>query len=206
MATVLMKLFVVALASLALLAACAAPESAPTATPNVSGQGIWANQSKSLREMFEASDLVVVAEVVEVGAGKVIDTVPVDPKKPGIRNLPKTYFTNVTIRVTEDLGKSVPPSQELTISLPGGGSTPYFGDNPPYAKGEVYLLFIKRSPLELASSSSQDAQYIYHIIHPQGRYRIERGKLVTLTKVYLLNQELDGDSLDEVKATLATYR
>ena len=194
------RLFVAALASLALLSACAAPESAPTATPNVSGEGRWANQSKSLREMFEASDLVVVAEVLAVGPGEVIDTVPVDPKKPGIRNLPKTYFTNVTIRVTEDLGKSAPPSQALTITLPGGGSTPYFDDNPPYRKGEVYLLFLKRL------QTAQGPKDMYHIIHPQGRYRIEGGRLVTLTKVYLLNQELDGDSLDEVKATLATYR
>ena len=193
------SLVLAALASALIALACTAPGSASPTAPKVTADGVWPYNFKSLQEIFDTADVVVVAQVLEVGPGRVIETEPVNPRKSGAIDLPKTYFTNAKVQVSEYLGRSELSAPTLTVSQPGGETTPYFIDNPPYASGEVYLLFLKSAP-----SPGRENEYV--IINPQGRYRIEDDRLVTPTSFSILNRELDGPPLEGVKSDLADYR
>lgn len=159
---------------------------------NIAGpaNAVWAYQFSSLTAMDEASDAVVLAKVVDITPGRVVQPTP--------KHTP-LHFTNVHVQVLEDWGRQPLPSQKLVVELTGGESTPFFAEQPPYAVGEEHLLFLKKTIVP-------DDPLMYFEISPQGRYRIRNGKLEALTAVYLLNKELDGRTVPSVKEQIYAGR
>ena len=109
-----------------------------------------------------------------------------------------TYFTNVHLEIIEDWSRKPLDYNELTVSLPGGKTTPFFKGMPPYVVGQEYLLFLKKISEDIDPS-------MYFVPNPMSRYHIAEDKLqANLT--YAPIKELDGRTVQSVKEELLDSR
>ena len=148
----------------------------------------WAYHFTSLQVMDQGVDAVALAKVLGCAPGKVVRE---DTDSP-------TYFTNVHLEIIEDWSRKPLDYNELTVSLPGGKTTPFFKGMPPYVVGQEYLLFLKKSSENIDPS-------MYFVPNPMSRYHIAEDKLqANLT--YAPIKELDGRTVQSVKEELLDSR
>ena len=163
----------------------------------VDAEASWAYYFQSVEEMERAADAIVLATVVDITDGRMVQPTP--------SHTPIEH-TDVHLRIDENWSR-IGLQETIVVEQSGGESTPYFREDPPYCVGEQYLLFLHR---HRERGDPRTAKLIVPPIHgvftPNGRYRIRDGTLKALTTDYPVNEELDGYSLDTAKRVLTLLR
>ena len=85
--------------------------------------------------MLIANNAAVLAEVLETELGLVQES---------SSGSGPIQFTDVYLKVKEDLSRRSVGLDVISISIRGGGTTPFFTSQPPYYAGEQYVLFLVR--------------------------------------------------------------
>jgi len=149
---------------------------------------MWADSYRGLEPMARDVDAVVLATVEATRPGRIV------PTASGTA-LP---FTLVDLRVERAVRGDV--ESMITVEQTGGeldGRTLYIdGDGGPYTRGEQVLLFLKRQP-------DADA---YYLVHPQGRFSVDAGRLRAVTPEDPVAQQLDLQPVDEAIGVIASVR
>jgi hypothetical protein len=143
-------------------------------------QAHWADHYVSLRDMVRDVDAIVFASVLGSRPGRVVST------SAGTAVLP---FTLVDLRVERAIRGQV--TGLITLEQTGGhdGTRAIYidGDGGPYDRGEQVLLFLKRQP---------DTGY-YYLVNPQGRFAVEKGRLLAASPDDHVAQRLDTRGVGE---------
>lgn len=147
-----------------------------------------AQQFESIEGMEIAADAIVLASVEDVAEGRVEEGSPFERG---------THFTDVHLRVIEDLGRHKLESDRLVLEQLGGKSTTFSLEDRPYCVGEEYLLFLRQQVDNDGRTYVEPPRYAS--IGSGGRYRIRDDRLKALTTAYPLNRRLDGHSLETVR-------
>ena len=169
-----------------------------TATPMPTVVGIriseWAYRFEDLEELEKAVDFVVVSEVAEV-----TDHTPDDSPT-------WKHYSIVQLRVEEDWSRSPIAAEKIVLQQPGSPAI-HDRDDPPYAVGELYLLFLRRDRVDRGDLRNPPFAEppVYRVISPQCRYRIEEGRLRDVAEgvAYRLNSDMDGRTLEAVRDEVA---
>ena len=147
----------------------------------------------SLDDLVRDADAIVVAEAVTWTSGKNVQ--PTRGSEP-------VDFVNFHFRVINHWSRSRLPFNTFMIEVAGGALSAPFPEDPGYSKGEQYLLFLRRATVGDYDTVIDFPRY--SPVGPQGRYRIDDGKLVSRNPaIYRLSGELDGQTLEGVEAKVA---
>jgi hypothetical protein len=143
-------------------------------------QAHWVDEYVSLRQMVRDVDAIVLASVLGSRPGRVI------PTSAGRAVLP---FTLVDLRVERAIRGQL--TGLITLEQTGGhdGTRALYidGDGGPYDRGQQVLLFLKRQP---------DTGYFY-LVNPQGRFTVEKGRLLAVSPDDHVAQRLDTKGVAE---------
>ena len=147
----------------------------------------------SLEDLVRDADAIVVAEAVTWTSGR--DVQPTRGGKP-------VDFVNFHFRVIDHWSRSRLPFNTFMIEVAGGALSAPFPENPHYFKGDQYLLFLRRATVGDYDTVIDSPRY--SPVGPQGRYRIDDGKLVSGNPaIYRLSGDLDGQTLESIEAKMA---
>lgn len=135
--------------------------------------------------MDQGVNAVVLAKILGCSPGKV---------RQGNR---LTYFTDVHVQIIEDWSRNPIGLNELTISMPGGKTTPFIRWNPPFNVGEEYLLFLRKA--------EEEGLETYFVPSPMSRYRISEGNLFANLD-HAPIEGLDGRTVRSVKEEILSTR
>lgn len=188
-------LVIVALA-LALAGQLLAQRIASAAAPNADRQMdvIYRFRPQTLSEGRDRASVIVLAEVASVARGTDIVT-PLQKEPKSEKRLPTQ---RITLNVLKVYRGQVTPGQRVTLRQTGGNtdnsSVSHFArENPQYRQGERYVLLLEPTGQES----------LFRIIAPEGRFRLERGDLVTPMVDNAVTQNLRGKPLAYLEQLLA---
>ena len=147
----------------------------PEAGPVMELAASWAEQPESLEETAASAEQVVVGRVTRVRRGQDI-VVPVPDLPGGEDRIPVEI---VTIRLEKSLkgpGRGGPPEiiEVFRTGASSGQEQITMGEDPPYASGEQYVLFVKPGPEVQVDGGRIRA---HRLVSPEGRYRVRGGKV-----------------------------
>ncbi len=143
----------------------------------------WVFRPRTLAEAIQASSDIVLAQVVSIEPGE--DLVVPAPNEPAGEDREPTQ--RIRVKVLERYKGS--PRDEIVLFKTGNDSY-YIEDDPPYKVGERTLLFLRKR---------EAADDTYLPIAPDGRYRVEKGRLMAFTRESdLLGGQLHGRRLDDL--------
>ena len=151
----------------------------------------WVYNFDSIDAMVKEVTLVVVGEVIGTSLGRIVDPADAEPHQ----------FTEVNVRVLETWKGDLAKGDIVVIEQSSGGDTPFMDARPQYEAGSKHVLYLKwRSEPAFPTR--------YFVISPQGRYELVDGKLqsVSASLGYRLNTKIDGESLGDARASVASAR
>lgn len=135
----------------------------------------WSELPESIEEAAGAADDVVRARVTGIRPGA--DLVAGAEGEPGGEDRIPTEV--ITLRVQEGYktrGQNGPPETVEVFHLGRSTGQDHIGavEDPPYAQGEEYVLFLRRGPaMRVGSASVQTSR----VVSPRGRYQIRGGRV-----------------------------
>lgn len=172
---------------------------APVSTGTVLAAS-WAEQPRSLEETAASAEQVVLGRVTRVRRARDI-VVPLPGLPGGADSIP---IEVVTIRLEKSLkgpaGGGPPETIEVVhTGVSKGRDQVTLVEDPAYAAGEEYVLFVKPGPeVEVDGSRMR----VHRLVSPEGRYRVRGGKVEpAATHGFAARQR--GRKLEEFEADLA---
>ncbi len=146
----------------------------------------WVFHPNSLAEARGKAKSIVLAEVVSIERGEDL----VVPAKYEPNGEDRMQTQRITVKVLKGY-KGVPQHGEaLTIFRTGGLQNSLEGD-PPYKRGEKYLLLLEPGPKTMLRP-----------ISPEGRYRYNRNNTLVPMVDNSVTREVKGKSLENAERTL----
>ncbi len=147
------------------------PEARPAAVLAAS----WAEHPASLEETAASAEQVVLGRVTRVRRAQDI-VVPV-PDLPGGED--RVPIEIVTIRLEKSLkgpARGGPPEtiEVVHTGVSSGQDQVTLVEDPPYAAGEQYVLFVKPGPDVQVDGKRMR---VHRLVSPEGRYRVRGGKI-----------------------------
>lgn len=182
----------------------------------------WAENPESVEEAVESAEQVVIGQVTRVRAGEDLvvraeglpdgaDRIPTEivtlrvekSLKSGQRGPPETievFRTGATVGTPPSRMGNRPPEdppegveRPARPSPPGDRNVKLNGD-PPYERGERYVLMLKPGPETRVDGRAVRSQ---RVVSPEGRYRVTRGgQIEPVSERAEFARELRGRSLD----------
>ena len=146
-----------------------------------------------LEDLERDADVIVVAEAVR--------TIPGGMMQQGLGGTP-IQLLNIHLQIRQDWSRSMMPSGTIVMEQPDASAGHVFPEYPGYMRGRDYLLFMRR---QVHTSPETGAEFtVYSLVGPQGRYRVNDGRLEAPEfPLYQLSRELDGETLESVEARVA---
>lgn len=164
--------------AVAITATADEPETPPAAMPVV-----WEERPDDVAELVQAARSVIEARVVEVAGGPELGATQGDAGIPTQR---------ISFEVLSTLDGPVPgPALRL---LKAGTDDQYLANDPPYAVGERYVLFVEPWSLEAGT---------YVLAAPDGRARLNAQDEAHLFIPGAVKSELEGESLRAIEAQVS---
>lgn len=138
----------------------------------------WAETPANLEETAASAEQVVLGRVSRVRQGDDI-VVPVPGEPNGEDRIPVEIIT-VQVEKSYKTGRGGPPTsvEVFHTGRSAGRDVVTMMDDPPYQRGEQYVMFLKPGP-EVGSEGARVASH--RLVSPEGRYRVQGGRIEPVT-------------------------
>jgi len=140
----------------------------------------WAEAPASLDETAGSAEEVVRARVTRVRPGA--DIVVNLPQEPGGEDRIPTEVVTLRVEKVYKGPAGGPPETVEVFHLGRSNGQEHIAalEDPPYAQGQEYVLFLKRGPDVRVGGSSLPTR---RVVSPHGRYRIQRGRMEPMSQM-----------------------
>ena len=140
----------------------------------------WFESPASLEETAGSAEEVVRARVTRVRPGA--DIVVNLPQEPGGEDRIPTEVVTLRVEKVYKGPAGGPPETVEVFHLGRSNGQEHIAalEDPPYAQGQEYVLFLKRGPDVRVGGSSLPTR---RVVSPHGRYRIQRGRMEPMSQM-----------------------